>query len=365
MPILADKAGIIKYHDLIEGETVREVVDDATGLSSKVVMDLRKSSTRHPRKPQLILVNEKGNPVKFASGAEARYYLAADAVVVPNDGAAVKVGDVLAKLPRESTKTKDITGGLPRVAELFEARHPKDAAIISEIAGRVEYGADFKFKRSVIVKGDNGEEKEYFIPKGRQLAVQDGDVIQKGDLILEGNLVPHDILRIQGIEALAHYLIKEIQAVYRLQAVKINDKHIEVIMRQMMRKLEVIDAGDTTLIEGEQVDKETLIAENQKAVRAGGREAKVDYVLLGITKASLQTSSFISAASFQETTRVLTESAIMGRVDKLRGLKENVIVGRLIPAGTGAQMQKLKQLAAERDKQIMAAKTAVLESQTE
>ncbi len=365
MPILADKAGIIKYHDLIEGETVREVVDDATGLSSKVVMDLRKSSTRHPRKPQLILVNEKGNPVKFASGAEARYYLAADAVVVPNDGAAVKVGDVLAKLPRESTKTKDITGGLPRVAELFEARHPKDAAIISEIAGRVEYGADFKSKRSVIVKGDNGEEKEYFIPKGRQLAVQDGDVIQKGDLILEGNLVPHDILRIQGIEALAHYLIKEIQAVYRLQAVKINDKHIEVIMRQMMRKLEVIDAGDTTLIEGEQVDKETLIAENQKAVRAGGREAKVDYVLLGITKASLQTSSFISAASFQETTRVLTESAIMGRVDKLRGLKENVIVGRLIPAGTGAQMQKLKQLAAERDKQIMAAKTAVLESQTE
>ena len=356
MPIIADKAGSIKFVDLVEGETVREVIDEATGLSSKVVMDWRQQSSKQTRKPHLALMDEKGNVFKFTNGSEARYYLPADAVITVNNGQQVSVGDVMAKLPRESTKTRDITGGLPRVAELFEARRPKDAAVIAEIDGRIEYGADFKTKRRIMIVGENDEVREYLLPKGQQIAVHEGDIVQKGDMLVEGSLVPHDILRVLGVEALAHYLIKEVQAVYRLQGVKINDKHIEVIVRQMMQKLEVVDAGDTTLLVGEQVDKETLIAENAKAVKAGGREAKVEAVLLGITKASLQTTSFISAASFQETTRVLTEAATEGKRDHLRGLKENVIVGRLIPAGTGAQMQRLRQIAFERDKEIMDAR---------
>ena len=356
MPIIADKAGSIKFVDLVEGETVREVIDEATGLSSKVVMDWRQQSSKQTRKPHLALMDEKGNVFKFTNGSEARYYLPADAVITVNNGQQVSIGDVMAKLPRESTKTRDITGGLPRVAELFEARRPKDAAVIAEIDGRIEYGADFKTKRRIMIVGENDEVREYLLPKGQQIAVHEGDIVQKGDMLVEGSLVPHDILRVLGVEALAHYLIKEVQAVYRLQGVKINDKHIEVIVRQMMQKLEVVDAGDTTLLVGEQVDKETLIAENAKAVKAGGREAKVEAVLLGITKASLQTTSFISAASFQETTRVLTEAATEGKRDHLRGLKENVIVGRLIPAGTGAQMQRLRQIAFERDKEIMDAR---------
>ena len=356
MPIIADKAGSIKFVDLIEGETVREVIDEATGLSSKVVMDWRQQSSKQTRKPHLALMDEKGNVFKFTNGSEARYYLPADAVITVNNGQKVSIGDVMAKLPRESTKTRDITGGLPRVAELFEARRPKDAAVIAEIDGRIEYGADFKTKRRIMIVGENDETREYLLPKGQQIAVHEGDIVQKGDMLVEGNLVPHDILRVLGVEALAHYLIKEVQAVYRLQGVKINDKHIEVIVRQMMQKLEVVDAGDTTLLVGEQVDKDTLIAENAKALKAGGREAKVEAVLLGITKASLQTTSFISAASFQETTRVLTEAATEGKRDHLRGLKENVIVGRLIPAGTGAQMQRLRQIAFDRDKEIMDAR---------
>ena len=356
MPIIADKAGTIKFVDLVEGETVREVIDEATGLSSKVVMDWRQQSAKQTRKPHLALMDEKGNVFKFTNGSEARYYLPADAVITVNNGQQVSIGDVMAKLPRESTKTRDITGGLPRVAELFEARRPKDAAVIAEIDGRIEYGADFKTKRRIMIVGANDEVREYLLPKGQQVAVHEGDIVQKGDMLVEGSLVPHDILRVLGVEALAHYLIKEVQAVYRLQGVKINDKHIEVIVRQMMQKLEVVDAGDTTLLVGEQVDKETLIAENAKALKAGGREAKVEAVLLGITKASLQTTSFISAASFQETTRVLTEAATEGKRDHLRGLKENVIVGRLIPAGTGAQMQRLRQIAFERDKEIMDAR---------
>ena len=319
-------------------------------------MDWRQQSSKQTRKPHLALMDEKGNVFKFTNGSEARYYLPADAVITVNNGQQVSVGDVMAKLPRESTKTRDITGGLPRVAELFEARRPKDAAVIAEIDGRIEYGADFKTKRRIMIVGENDEVREYLLPKGQQIAVHEGDIVQKGDMLVEGSLVPHDILRVLGVEALAHYLIKEVQAVYRLQGVKINDKHIEVIVRQMMQKLEVVDAGDTTLLVGEQVDKETLIAENAKAVKAGGREAKVEAVLLGITKASLQTTSFISAASFQETTRVLTEAATEGKRDHLRGLKENVIVGRLIPAGTGAQMQRLRQIAFERDKEIMDAR---------
>ncbi len=358
MPIIADKAGSIKFVDLIEGETVREVIDEATGLSSKVVMDWRQQSSKQTRKPHLALMDEKGNIFKFANGSEARYYLPANAVITVNNSQQVSIGDVMAKLPRESTKTRDITGGLPRVAELFEARRPKDAAVIAEIDGRIEYGADFKTKRRIMIVGENDEVREYLLPKGQQIAVHEGDIVQKGDMLVEGSLVPHDILRVLGVEALAHYLIKEVQAVYRLQGVKINDKHIEVIVRQMMQKLEVVDAGDTTLLVGEQVDKDTLIAENAKALKAGGREAKVEAVLLGITKASLQTTSFISAASFQETTRVLTEAATEGKRDFLRGLKENVIVGRLIPAGTGAQMQRLRQIANERDREIMDARNS-------
>ena len=356
-PIIVDKAGKIKFEDLVEGETVRQVVDEATGLSSTVVMDWRQQSAKATRKPHLALLDAKGKVFKSASGAEARYDLVADAVVTVANGQEVQAGDVLARLPRESTKTRDITGGLPRVAELFEARRPKDAAIISEIDGRVEFGADFKTKRRVFVVSEDGEDKrEYLIPKGRSVAVHEGDIVQKGDLIVEGSLVPHDILRILGVEALAHYMIKEVQAVYRLQGVKINDKHIEVIVRQMMRKMEVVDPGDTTLLAGEQIDKDTLVIENVKAAKAGGREAKAEPVLLGITKASLQTKSFISAASFQETTRVLTEAAVAGKRDPLHGLKENVIVGRLIPAGTGAQMQRLRAIAAERDKEIVDAR---------
>ena len=358
MPIIADKAGKIKFVDLIEGETVREVIDEATGLSSKVVMDWRQQSSKQTRKPHLVLLDAKGNVFKFANGSEARYYLPANAVITVNNEMEISVGDVMAKLPRESTKTRDITGGLPRVAELFEARRPKDAAVIAEIDGRIEYGADFKTKRRIMIVGENDEVREYLLPKGQQVAVHEGDMVQKGDMLVEGSLVPHDILRVLGVEALAHYLIKEVQAVYRLQGVKINDKHIEVIVRQMMQKLEVVDAGDTTLLVGEQVDKETLIAENAKALKAGGREAKVEAVLLGITKASLQTTSFISAASFQETTRVLTEAATEGKRDFLRGLKENVIVGRLIPAGTGAQMQRLRQIANERDREILDARNS-------
>ncbi len=358
MPIIADKAGAIKYQDLVEGETIREVLDETTGLTSKVVMDWRQQSSKHARKPHLALLDAKGNVFKFTNGMEARYYLPADAVVAVNNGDKVMVGDVLARIPRESTKTRDITGGLPRVAELFEARRPKDAAIMAEIAGRIEYGADFKAKRRIVIVGEDGDTREYLLPKGQQIAVHEGDIVQKGDVLVEGSLVPHDILRILGVEALADYLIKEVQAVYRLQGVKINDKHIEVIVRQMMQKLEVVDPGDTTLLAGEQVDKETLIAENVKALKAGGREAKVESVLLGITKASLQTTSFISAASFQETTRVLTEAATEGKRDKLHGLKENVIVGRLIPAGTGAQMQRLRQIANERDKEIAESKNS-------
>ncbi len=362
-PIIVDKAGTIKFEDLVEGETIRQVIDEATGLASTVVMDWRQQAGKHERKPHIALLNEKGKVFKSASGAESRYYLAADAVVAVKNGQEVMPGDVLARLPRESTKTRDITGGLPRVAELFEARRPKDAAIISEIDGRVEFGADFKTKRRVYVISDDTEDKrEYLIPKGRSIAVHEGDIVQKGDLIVEGSLVPHDILRILGVEALAHYMIKEVQAVYRLQGVRINDKHIEVIVRQMMRKMEVVDSGDTTLLAGEQIDKDTLVAENVKALKAGGREAKAEPVLLGITKASLQTTSFISAASFQETTRVLTEAAVAGKRDVLHGLKENVIVGRLIPAGTGAQMQRLRQIAAERDQEVLDARNKETEN---
>jgi DNA-directed RNA polymerase subunit beta' len=276
------------------------------------------------------------------------------------NGAAVKAGDVLARIPRESSKTRDITGGLPRVAELFEARKPKDFAIISESDGRIEFGKDYKTKRRIIVvpTEDGGEPVEYLIPKGKHISVQEGDYVQKGDLLMDGNRVPHDILRILGVEALASYLVNEIQEVYRLQGVRINDKHIEVIVRQMLQKVEIDDPGETTLLAGEQVDRVEFEYENRKAERDGLRPATARPVLQGITKASLQTNSFISAASFQETTRVLTEAAVSGRIDQLTGLKENVIVGRLIPAGTGSVIARLREVAAERDRELAAVAVA-------
>jgi DNA-directed RNA polymerase subunit beta' len=266
----------------------------------------------------------------------------------------VKAGDVLARIPTEGAKTRDITGGLPRVAELFEARKPKEAAVLAESDGFVEFGKDYKNKRRVIVRPKNEklDPTEYLIPKGKHISVREGDYVEKGDYIVEGNPSPHDILRIKGMEELATYLVKEIQDVYRLQGVKINDKHIEVICRQMMQKLEVTEGGDTTLLAGEQVDQQELDEANQKATDEGLKLAEGRPVLLGITKASLQTRSVFSAASFQETTRVLTDAAVNGKVDTLEGLKENVIVGRLIPAGTGGAIARLRHIAGERDKAI-------------
>jgi DNA-directed RNA polymerase subunit beta' len=288
------------------------------------------------------------------AGHEARYFLSVDAILSVENGQEVHAGDVLARIPRESAKTRDITGGLPRVAELFEARRPKDHAIIAESEGRVEFGKDYKNKRRIMVApiDEDGEGSEYLVPKGRHLSVQEGDYVQVGDALMDGNPVPHDILRVLGVEALAEYLINEIQDVYRLQGVKINDKHIEVIVRQMLQKVEVMSGGDTTLLVGELIDKIEFDGINEKAIAEGGQPPVGEPVLQGITKASLQTQSFISAASFQETTRVLTEAAVSGKVDNLIGLKENVIVGRPIPAGTGAIMNGMREIAADRDKEM-------------
>ncbi|MBJ7417958.1 MAG: DNA-directed RNA polymerase subunit beta', partial [Niveispirillum sp.] len=357
LPILTEREGTATYVDLVEGLSVREVMDEATGISSKVVVDWRQQPRGADLRPRIALLDSNGEVLKLPNGAEARYFMSVDAILSVENGGKVQAGDVLARIPRESSKTRDITGGLPRVAELFEARRPKDFAIIAEIEGRVEFGKDYKTKRRIVVKNDEtGEEREYLIPKGKHIAVQEGDYVQKGDSLMDGSPVPHDILSVMGVEALANYLINEIQDVYRLQGVKINDKHIEVIVRQMLQKIEVSDPGDTTLLIGDQVDRVEFEQEN-RAVQQRIKEGEVDLrfavgkpVLQGITKASLQTRSFISAASFQETTRVLTEAAVQGKVDNLEGLKENVIVGRLIPAGTGSVVNRLKAIAAERDR---------------
>jgi DNA-directed RNA polymerase subunit beta' len=356
IPIITDKDGIARYVDLMEGVSVREVIDEATGISSKVVIDWKQQQRGGELKPRIVLHDKQGRAMTLANGLEARYFMSVDAILSVENGAEVKAGDVLARIPRESSKTRDITGGLPRVAELFEARKPKDFAIISEIDGRVEFGKDYKTKRRIVVTpAEEGKEAvEYLIPKGKHISVQEGDFVTKGDLLMDGNPVPHDILRVLGVEALASYLINEIQEVYRLQGVRINDKHIEVIVRQMLQKVEIEDAGDSTFLVGEQIDRAEFEEENAKVQREGGKAAIAHPVLQGITKASLQTSSFISAASFQETTRVLTEAAVSGRIDGLAGLKENVIVGRLIPAGTGSVMARWRQLAAERDRELAA-----------
>ena len=354
IPIITEKKGTANYVDLVDGVSMREVMDEGTGIASRVVFDWKQQPKGSELRPRITLRDEKGEVIELENGLEARYFMSVDAILSVENGAEVQAGDVLARIPRESTKTRDITGGLPRVAELFEARKPKDYAIISESEGRVEFGRDYKTKRRVnVVPSDaDADTVEYLIPKGKHLAVQEGDYVQVGDLLMDGNPVPHDILNILGVEALANYLINEVQDVYRLQGVKINDKHIEVIVRQMLQKVEIEDGGETTLLVGETVDREEFELANEKAEAQGLSLARAKPVLQGITKASLQTKSFISAASFQETTRVLTEAAVSGKVDNLDGLKENVIVGRLVPAGTGSVMNRFKRIASDRDKEL-------------
>ncbi|MES1985660.1 MAG: DNA-directed RNA polymerase subunit beta', partial [Pseudomonadota bacterium] len=348
MPVITENPGIVKYVDLVEGKTLTEQADEATGISQRVVTEYRAATkSKEDLRPRLTLLDE-------ASGEAGRYMLAPGATLSVEDGAHVQGGDVLARVSREAAKTRDITGGLPRVAELFEARKPKENAIIAKVSGRVVFGKDYKAKRKIgIQPDDGGEVVEYLVPKSKVIDVQEGDYVKRGDNLIGGSPDPHDILEVLGIEPLAEYLVSEIQEVYRLQGVKINDKHIETIVRQMLQKVEITDGGETTLLAGEQVDAEEMHEINAK-LSAGQQPAVGKPVLLGITKASLQTRSFISAASFQETTRVLTEAAVQGKKDTLIGLKENVIVGRLIPAGTGAGMNRLRVAASSRDAALRA-----------
>jgi DNA-directed RNA polymerase subunit beta' len=358
LPILAEKDGTAKFVDLTSGIAVRDDTDDATGMTQRIVIDWRTAPKGNELKPEIILVDADGEVVRNNAGNPVQYAMSVDAVLSVEDGDAIKAGDVVARIPREGAKTKDITGGLPRVAELFEARRPKDHAIIAEIDGYVRFGRDYKNKRRISIESSNEavESVEYMVPKGKHIPVQEGDLVQKGDYIMDGNPAPHDILATMGVEALADYMIHEVQEVYRLQGVKINDKHIEVIVRQMLQKWEVSDSGDTTLLKGEHVDKQEFDQANEKAMTRNGRPAQGGPILLGITKASLQTRSFISAASFQETTRVLTEASVQGKRDKLAGLKENVIVGRLIPAGTGGATQAVRKIASDRDNVVLDAR---------
>ena len=370
IPIITEKEGTAHYVDLVDGISMREEVDDSTGIGSRVVIDWKQQSGGSNLRPRITLRDDDGEVINLPNGLEARYFMSMNAILSVENGSNVKAGTVLARIPRESSKTRDITGGLPRVAELFEARKPKDFAIISESDGVVEFGADYKAKRRirVVPQYANDEAVEYMVPKGKLLAVQEGDFIRKGDMIIDGSPVPHDILNILGVEALADYLVKEVQDVYRLQGVKINDKHIEVIVRQMLQKVEVTDHGDSTFLNGEHVNRLDFKLANEKIIKEDGIPAKGVSVLLGITKASLQTESFISAASFQETTRVLTEAAVSGKSDPLAGLKENVIVGRLVPAGTGSVVNKLRMTANRRDKEIieeMSKEEAILIDDTE
>ncbi len=336
-PVITEVAGRIKFIDLIDGITMHRQTDELTGLTSIVVTDQKqRGSSGKELKPMIKVVDDKGEDI-FLGGTNliAQYFLPADAIVNFEDGAKVKMGDVLARIPQETSKTRDITGGLPRVADLFEARRPKDSAVLAEISGVVSFGKETKGKRRLMITSSSGDVHEELIPKWRHINVFEGEHIEQGEVLVEGALNPHDVLRLLGVNALANYLVNEIQDVYRLQGVRINDKHIEVIIRQMLRKLIIADPGDTNFIKGEQVEASALREDNRRLVKEKKIPARCDHVLLGITKASLSTESFISAASFQETTRVLTEAAVNGKMDELRGLKENVIVGRLVPAGTG------------------------------
>ena len=355
LPIIAEKAGTVKFVDLVSGIALRDETDDATGMTQRIVSDWRSVPKGNDLKPEIIIVGKDGQPVRNKGGNPVTYPMSVDAILSVEDGDAIKAGDVVARIPREGAKTKDITGGLPRVAELFEARRPKDHAVIAEIDGYIRFGRDYKNKRRIAIEpaDDSMEPVEYMVPKGKHIPVAEGDFVQKGDYIMDGNPAPHDILSILGVEALANYMIDEVQDVYRLQGVKINDKHIEVIVCQMLQKWEIQDSGETTLLKGENVDKAEFDAVNDKALAGGRLPALGAPILLGITKASLQTRSFISAASFQETTRVLTEASVQGKRDKLVGLKENVIVGRLIPAGTGGATQQIRRIAVERDLKVI------------
>jgi DNA-directed RNA polymerase subunit beta' len=336
-PIITEYAGTVKFENVEEGATVAKQIDEVTGLSTLVVIDpKRRGTAAKGLRPQVKLLNEGGDEVKIPGTDHAvNITFQVGSLITVRDGQQVAIGEVLARIPQETSKTRDITGGLPRVAELFEARSPKDAGMLAEVTGTVSFGKDTKGKQRLIITDLDGKEHEFLIPKDKHVTVHDGQVVNKGELIVDGAVDSHDILRLQGVEALARYVTDEVQDVYRLQGVRINDKHIEVIVRQMLRRVTIEEAGDTRFITGEQVERADVLEENEKVLAEGKQPAAYSHNLLGITKASLSTDSFISAASFQETTRVLTEAAIMGKKDDLRGLKENVIVGRLIPAGTG------------------------------
>ncbi|OHD07871.1 DNA-directed RNA polymerase subunit beta' [Sphingopyxis sp. RIFCSPHIGHO2_12_FULL_65_19] len=352
MPLITEKQGVVKYQDLQDSKTLIEQVDEATGIAQRVVIEYRSAgrAKKEDLQPRLTLLDDQ-------SGEAARYLLAVGTMLSVEDGQEVQAGDVLARVSREASKTRDITGGLPRVAELFEARIPKDNSVIAKISGRIEFVKDYKAKRKIAIVPEEGDPIEYLIPKSKVLEVQEGDQVKRGDALISGSPNPHDILDVMGVEALAEYLVAEIQEVYRLQGVKINDKHIEVIVRQMLQKVEITNGGDTTLLPGEQLDYLEMMEYNAKLPK-NGVPAEGRPVLLGITKASLQTRSFVSAASFQETTRVLTEASVQGKIDSLQGLKENVIVGRLIPAGTGAAMNRVRVTASSKDAALRAAMRA-------
>jgi DNA-directed RNA polymerase subunit beta' len=345
-PVVTEVAGTLRFEDFLDGVTVQSQTDDVTGLTALVVIDPKQRPAQGKDvRPMVKLLDDEGNELNIAgTDLPARYFLPSGAIVGVADGARVGVGDVLARIPQASSKTRDITGGLPRVADLFEARKPKEPALLAEASGTIGFGKDTKGKQRLIITKDDGETVEELIPKWRHVNVFEGERVERGEVISDGELASHDILRLKGVTALAEYLVKEIQDVYRLQGVKINDKHIEVICRQMLRKVEVIDPGDTRLLRGEQAEHSLVLSENERVKGEGKHPATWNPLLLGITKASLATESFISAASFQETTRVLTEASVRGSVDHLNGLKENVIVGRLIPAGTGLAYHKERRL---------------------
>ena len=352
-PVIAETSGIVNFVDLTDGVSIAETIDDATGISIKTVIDWKTQSKNTDLKPRITLRDEKGNVIKKADDNEARYYLVPDSILSVKDGQKISAGDVIARLPKETSKTKDITGGLPRVAELFEARKAKDSAIIAENDGKVLFGKEVRGKQRVTIESDNGETSSYLIPKGKHINFNQGEKIKKGEYLLDGQPLPHDILRILGIEELTEYFVNQVQEVYRLQGVIINDKHIEVILRQMLKKIEIKESGESSLLPGEIIDRIRFLDLNEKLKEQGKKEAVGERVLMGITKASLQTESFISAASFQETTRVLTDAAIKGKIDKLSGLKENVIVGRLVPAGTGSVKNLWNRRAIQDDQKFL------------
>jgi DNA-directed RNA polymerase subunit beta' len=352
VPIVAEETGKLDFTDLVEGVSFIEKFDETTGISSKVIIDWKSFQGKQDLKPQLIITDKDGEPVK-SKRSNSHYDLSVGIVLNIEKGKEVKAGDIIARIPRASSKTKDITGGLPRVADIFESRKPKNPAVLAEISGTIEFGKDIKSKRRIIINPEDAEPVEYLIPKGTYIYFNEGDKVNKGDMIVDGTPSPNDILNILGIEALAEYMVREVQKVYRLQGVLIDDKHIECITKQMLQKAEVLESGDSPYMVGEVLDRSSILEKNIELKAEGKKEATYKMMILGITKASLQTNSFISAASFQETTRVLTEAAINGKVDKLTGLKENVIVGKLIPAGTGNVIRALRKEAKIRDNSLL------------